>query len=1044
MPEFYRKLQLQHKLVLLLLLFVFFFSLIGLFSLLVLAGAGLNAVSPWQEESAWLYLNVVMLLSGVCFIGGIYLLLRNRPDRVALARLVERRYPELKENLSTAVEVMERGGPANPIEAALLRQIERETESIPFRTATLPRRFHPVAAIIIVISAGFLSDYALQTQLAQKARYYQLDKLNGVHTGLIVEPGDAEAPRGSDLVITAQVERWELEPQIILQENGETVSYPMMLDEKGVAQFTLFDLQEATRYRVETPSLRSPEYAVSVYDPPTLDAVELKLEPPAYTRMETLTFSRLLDIFPVEGTTVTLGITTDPANRATLRVGEERLPFDGSVSFTAQEDTDYQLTLVNAEGRKLVTETFVVDVTPDEPPVAEVVDPGEDTSAELDGIVPLELYAADDFGVTRVELHLSVSGLPRRPVEVFQAAEGEPVLERSFLSQLEIPRLSVEHGDIISYYFKVIDNREPEPNVTQTSLFFVEVVADIEQQQQEQESGEGEGGGETQEINIRAIIVELKRVTRETHRSLTLEGETRRQTLQQLGAELNSIEDEARQLLMQIGGQLLQVEGGEFFRIMRNALERLSEAEQQVNADLPAESIPLQEEALSDLIKLESYIRAMSQPSSTGEGTPTSGSAQNQGQSESQDGEGEELSMSMAEMQELMAQLNAIAEDQAAQNRRYQRAERSRLSENEREQLTAEQTAIRQSAGEEIAGISGKVGFGPIRRELEQAAGYMQDAERAVTAENNSQASSAGARSNEALLNAVGLLDEKIRQAAAEAIDSLISQAGELAGKQSGAAQQSAQADASGGQGAERKAMHGEQLGLNDEYQRLMAELERRAAELSGQFPEAGEQLSRAGREAGQARTDASMTRAANALLYGRFGKASELQGEAAQNLDALAEALRNARDKVPPISSAEIEQLLAEVMRQREAVRMGQSEGSQPGGQAEGDESAEGEPRPNQLGRLGNQLQDAGQLLRNDSLSELGERMQAPTRSAGTTEARALNMGLLDNAAAILQQYLRSQLVDERIRYKRQSAPPPDKYRILVEEYFKNLAEEP
>ncbi|MDP0497589.1 MAG: hypothetical protein Q7Q73_15410, partial [Verrucomicrobiota bacterium JB024] len=258
MPEFYHQLQLQRKLLLVLTLVLTVFSLLGAFSLAVLVGSGLDVyVAPWQERTAWLFFNILMLLAGCGFVGGILLILRRRPTLAMLARLVERRHPQLKENLTTAVEVLERGAPFNPLEEALIRQVERETQTIVFRTATLPRRLHPVGAIVLVIGAFLLFQATQQSSLYSKATYYQRDRMSGEGSGLTIEPGDAEAPRGSDLTITAKVNRWERDPRIFLREDGHEVSYPMMLDDKGAGQFTLFDLQEDTTYRVETSSLRS-------------------------------------------------------------------------------------------------------------------------------------------------------------------------------------------------------------------------------------------------------------------------------------------------------------------------------------------------------------------------------------------------------------------------------------------------------------------------------------------------------------------------------------------------------------------------------------------------------------------------------------------------------------------------------------------------------------------------------------------------------------------------------------------------------------------
>jgi hypothetical protein len=1050
MPEFYHQLQLQRKLLLVLTLVLTVFSLLGAFSLAVLVGSGLDVyVAPWQERTAWLFFNLLMLLAGCGFVGGILLILRRRPTLAMLARLVERRHPQLKENLTTAVEVLERGAPFNPLEEALIRQVERETQTIVFRTATLPRRLHPVGAIVLVVGAFLLFQATQQSSLYSKATYYQRDRMTGEASGLTIEPGDAEAPRGSDLTLTAKVNRWERDPRIILREDGHEVSYPMMLDDKGAGQFTLFDLQADTTYRVVTSSLRSPTYTITVYDPPKLDAAHLALAPPAYTRREALEFSKLLDLFPVEGTQITLTAQTGPRVRTALRLGEETIPFEGSVTFTAQKDTDYQLTLTNAEGRKAVTETYQIDVTPDEPPVADVIDPGQDTNAKLDTLLPLELYAADDFGVARVLLHVSVSGLPRRPIEVFAARKGaEPVLENNFLTQLDIPRLGVEHGDVVSYYFSVVDNREPKANITQSDLYFVEVVKDLDQP----EAPPSDGGGQQdeakkKEIDLRALIVELKRVIRQTYRSGLLEGDARDQARQELGADLNKVQTEARNLLGDIGQLLMQVEGGEFFIMMNNALQRLAEAEEELNADRPDTSIPLQEEALSNLVQLESFLKATLPPSGGGGSGEPSDQPNAQQSGEPKDGEGQnETDMSVQQMRALMDKLNRLAEDQAAQTQRYERAERFEPGESERRQLSQAQDQLRQEAREAADSLRGEPGMAEIRHEISEAGRTMQAASGAIGGGEATQAANAGARANESLLNAAAMLDERIRQAAAGAMNELVSQAEDLAGRQAGASQASGEADQAGGEGESKGALREQQLGLNEEYTQLMAEIERTAVEMGESFPTAGEKLARASREADKARTDATMQRSANALLYGRYAKAGELQGEAAGQLDALAESLRGARDQIPALSSAQLQQLMNRIEQARQQAQ--QEAKGQPGGH-KGSESGEGkdgksEGKSQQMGKLGGDLQQAGKILKNDQLAELGERMSAPSNSGGSAESAGEAVGLLNQAEAVLQQYLRMQMVEERVRYKRQSAPPPDKYRSLVEEYFKNLAEEP
>ncbi|MGE9292756.1 MAG: hypothetical protein ACQKBW_04015, partial [Puniceicoccales bacterium] len=386
----------------------------------------------------------------------------------------------------------------------------------------------------------------------------------------------------------------------------------------------------------------------------------------------------------------------------------------------------------------------------------------------------------------------------------------------------------------------------------------------------------------------------------------------------------------------------------------------------------------------------------------------------------------------------------SLAEDQAAQNERYERAERFRPGESERQQLSQAQEALRQAARDASASLQGEAGMGDIRREIAEAGRTMQSASGAISGGEAGQASKAGARAGESLLNAAALLDERIRQAAAGAMNELASQAQGLAGQQAGAAEASGEAETAGGEGESKGALREQQLGLNDEFQQLMAEIERQAVQMGEAFPGAGEQLARASREAGKARTGASMQRSANALLYGRYGKAGQLQGEAAEGLDALAENLAKARDQIPSMSAASLEKLINQV--EQEQRRLSQQKNQSPGQQGEspGEEGESGQDGNNSLNQLGKNLQQAAKNLKNNELNELGARMSAPQGGDGASGDTTEAMGMLNQAETILQQYLRQQLVEERVNYKRQSAPPPDKYRSLVEEYFKNLAEEP
>ena len=128
------------------------------------------------------------------------------------------------------------------------------------------------------------------------------------------------------------------------------------------------------------------------------------------------------------------------------------------------------------------------------------------------------------------------------------------------------------------------------------------------------------------------------------------------------------------------------------------------------------------------------------------------------------------------------------------------------------------------------------------------------------------------------------------------------------------------------------------------------------------------------------------------------------------------------------------------------------QGEGEQEGrgeGNGRGSSNAEGlsEQQTESQGILegiGGRLQRAGEALRNETLTKLGREMLAPeggAEEAGTGVGSAAKY--LDEAERVLQGLINADRVSRKTRVVKQSSHPPEKYKTLVEEYFKQLAEE-
>lgn len=1032
MPEFFARLRFARRMLIIMAVLALVFSGIGLFSILILLANAINAIEPIREPTAWRIMMTSLGLALAGLVAGLVYLKMRRPGMAELARLVESSHPDLKESFSTAVELyLRQGGASDPLQAALFRSVEAQVAEIDLRKAARPRLLHPLGVIGIIFSALLLSDFAGSSRLVEKARYYQMDRQGGEASGLVVEPGEAEIPINDDLTVTATVHRWEVDPHIVYERDGRQERHPMHRSADGIARFTLYGLEEATRYHVETSSLISESYTVSVYEPPRYEAIEIEVLPPDYTREEAAVFERLIDLVVPEGSRLRLAIVPSGATEAAIKAyGEERAmsPADSSewlqTEFTALTDGSYQLLLRDADGRLAVSPVQRIEVAPDTPPTVEITEPGRDSQARPDGVVPLSLFAGDDYGISRVEIRQSLSGLPRKPLVIYEAESKAP-LERELSSAIELSRLSAEHGDVVTYYAVAWDNREPEPQVARSEVYFIEVLTDVpEQEADDPESQEG-GEGPPEEINLRAIAVELKRLIRESFKAELKPAQERESTQRVLAADINAVKNETAGILAKIGGMLLQVEGGVIYEVFRNSLVKMDEAERSFNGDALAEAIPALEESLSNILLVESYLKSLPQMQEQSGGSGGSSPQQSNAQGESaQDGEGaEQESPSIGEMQAQLESLRRLMDAQAERNRDYQSAEGQSLSGAEREKLEGSQAGVANQLSDAIEALRQLDESYGIRKALKEARSEMKTAGEGAGSGEFAQAVRYGLRARETMGQAAEALDERIRAAAAASLDQLVEGAGQLTEAQQAAAAASAAAQGGADKAA---AMRAEQAALQDELAGLQQAITRQAVELESVFPEIAQSLGAAYQGSRRANTEGEMQRAQNALLYERFSRAERHQEAASEQLEALQADLKTARGQLPGLTRSALERLLEDVAAARQRVNQAEKSGERP-----------------EVSETGRRLGSAGRALSDRELVELGSKLEATSEGEGGGLTQRQMVPALEHAASILRDYLVRENVEHRLRLNQEGAPPPEKYRKLVEEYFRNLAEE-
>jgi hypothetical protein len=251
---------------------------------------------------------------------------------------------------------------------------------------------------------------------------------------LITPAQDASVPEGEDLPIRVQV-NGRPPGQVTLVYNPvddegnftrREIALTMFVNPSGVAEHTFTKLSDSIRYRVEGADGRSDTVTVHVVKRPYIREVVAYYKYPPYTGVPPKIVNNA-QLTGLEGTEVRLAFTASVAlAEAWLQLGNaERIPL--ALDETGKrfewfhllaDTTTFTVGLTDKFGnREKRAETFRIQVTPDAPPTARLLEPLGDLDVTARARFKVRYKAEDDFGLKHVRLMVSRDGGPAQPLD---------------------------------------------------------------------------------------------------------------------------------------------------------------------------------------------------------------------------------------------------------------------------------------------------------------------------------------------------------------------------------------------------------------------------------------------------------------------------------------------------------------------------------------------------------------------------------------------------------------------------------------------------
>jgi len=437
---------------------------------------------------------------------------RRVSDRNAAARL-GRRFPDVQEDLVTAVELSRNGGSGNGVSPALVRsalsQIETRAATVDPRAAVPLKPMLRAALVLLLVAAVLGAAYWSGPAAVQNAlrRLFLPDRDVAFfsYTRLTVAPGDLTVREGDTVELLAmQAGRQVGRARLDARNEREALS-PVLTCTAGRAVWTSPPLFDDLRYRFVAGDAISDWHHIRVVPAPSVAGKSAELTLPAYAggaRRVVDPIQGPLEI--VEGTSVV--IRAAPVARGdddrfgcegTLVVGDQRramrLDGDGrlcSAAFTPRASGEYTIHLRDGFGLESRSpDSLFIKVLPDRRPRVTITDPGRDVVALPGESLKIAASAVDDLGVRRLSLryrlieHRERDARPGRWRGMVLNDDGGP--ERRDLdgeAVLALADLGVRPGMSLEYQARASDYKGDEPYLRQgaSAVYRVIVLSELE------------------------------------------------------------------------------------------------------------------------------------------------------------------------------------------------------------------------------------------------------------------------------------------------------------------------------------------------------------------------------------------------------------------------------------------------------------------------------------------------------------------------------------------------------------------------------------
>ena len=1023
---------------------------------------GIIAVFVGEAIIDWLmplpsFVRIALLTVGVGVTG--YLLYKYlvQPLRAALtlrdiALNVEQNHPDLEDRLVSAIEFGNRES-TDPIEAHMLQRLLEDTtqrvKGIDFKATinhSRTRKHVGIAALVVVgcCVLALLFPTELHTSLLRVLVPWEKTE-PVLTTKLTVEPGDARILRGKSLPIHVTVTGKSADKVVLTYENiqarktatpeTETTQQQINMlqnpdDKRGFA-YEIFNIDADIEYYIVANETTSERYTVEVFEMPKVTEISVAYAYPDYTGLKPVVQTGTGDIQAVVGSQAEIKLTTNKAiqtaafslksdvkDEALIETPEsaatQMVISDGNTLTTTVdviEDGTYTVELLCIDGfNNEIPIEYTIKTIPDGVPEVVIKEPGRDIKTTKLGEVEIIAEATDDYGIAELKLMYRI-GSDELQELTLEASTPDAIIESGATDTVQrrvvdgsytfyLEEFDLEPGDIISYYAHAIDNNtRTGPGEASSDIYFIE-IRPFNENFQEMEAEQGQ----PMPNPLLEVIASQKQIIRETSNHINKKPpaitEKYRSEVRKTADKQTKLKDKTQRLADEFS-MAMQGESAvtpEILMNLEDAIDKMREATDSLNAVQPTEAIPSEQEALELLIKvsLELPNILMQMRNSNPQLAENLELEMEELQSELEDQQNE-LDMEMQEQtQEMLDQARQMLSEQQQLSQQSQQLGREnepspsdmQQAGEQQGQLSQQAQQMAQQLGQMQSGAQGSQGqrLDQAGQAMQQAGEQMDQAAQGMQQQEPQLSAAKGQKAEERLEEAI----EQLEKVASEFTDAALANAAEqvqqMIEAQSGV-QQETQELRNRSQQSEmrpedfRKAseLANQQRELQQDLGTLENTLENLPEQLGEENPEAARNVADATRRLTEEQTAGDMSTAQRALQWRSFRAAEQNQQEVIETLRQVQADLQQAQANMANTEEEQLEAALQQLQQSQEQMEDIQRELQAMEGQ---EQTEEQQRRQQQLAEQQRQIQERMQQAQ--QAMQNGQEGQQPGQQPG------------------------------------------------------------